>query len=207
MKNRKLFGSTFSILNSKFFISNERGFTLIEVLLASFIFMSVVTIAVGSFTNQITLQSTSEAQRAVQQTGQSIIEAVVRDLRTHSEEFDIQGVSCRATVRFGDECGNRLVVGSGMTAKTYRLASRRLTLDNQALHDDQINITTFRVEGVEPNVNNRTNQSVQPFVVITLSLQTPNSANPALTQELTLRTMVTSRLFDKYRLWSNKDQL
>lgn len=206
MKNRKqyrrkqflIFHSPLSILRFK------RGFTLIEVLLASFIFMSVVTIAIGSFTSQITLQSSSEAQRNVQQAAQAIVEAISRDVRT-IETFAIGGSTASCSGLYPD-CGDRLefTLLDG-TRKDYRFQSGAVLLCNvgcssaNTLNDpERVEVTDFFVEGLEPNTD-PTLQLTQPFVVVHLSLQTPFTGRAEDHAELEIRTMVTSRLFDKYR--------
>ena len=201
--------------NQQSAISNQRGFTLIEVLLASFIFMSVVVIAIGSFMSQLTLQSNTEAQRNVQQTVQAIVETISRDVRT-IDTFEFRGASCSTPYQ---GCGNWLTFNpsdapGSSKRREYRYYDRpqelRLCDPGQAvggcgigstLNDSsRVQITSFRVEGVRvPLPANRLSQTVQPFVVITISAQTVPTGRREEVAQLTVRTMITSRLFDKYR--------
>ena len=183
----------------------EGGFTLIEVLLASFIFMSVVTIAIGSFTSQITLQSTSEAQRNVQQTAQAIIEAISRDVRTNAQ-FAIDTASCTdadlpARHRLpGTVCGDRLRIGSPPNEREYRLQGDEIRLrqggaGNDPLNDtNRVRVTGFRVQGIEPAPGLTT----QPFLHIYLALETPPTGRQEEYASIEISTLITSRLYQKY---------
>src|SRR3990172_10480934 len=161
--------------------SNEHGFTLLEVLLASFIFMSVVTIAIGSFSSQITLQGSAQAQRSVQQTSQAIIEAIARDVRvggaTGDSGFDIAGSCSGLPTQFsvcGDEITFDLPAGPNDRRRYRWVGDEMLVCRNPGVpcpQGDPLNdsskviVTDFRIEGVEPASDPLT-QLVQPFVVI-----------------------------------------
>jgi len=186
-------------------LTSEAGFTLIEVLLASFIFMSVVTISVGSFSNQISLQSSTLAQRSVQQTSQAIIETISRDFRSF-EAFDIRGSGSTCTLGAGIECGDeiRFDPPGGGGFKTYRFQGDVVELNppggggwSELNNPAVVTVTDFSVEGIEPDPV-PTNQTGQPFVVIHLSVQTIPTGRVEDEAQLTTRTMVTSRLFEKY---------
>lgn len=196
--------------------AQEQGFTLIEVLLASFIFMSVVTIAIGSFTGQLALQSSTEAQRNVQQTVQSIVEAISRDVRT-IEDFEFRGGGCLTPTPYED-CSTRLSFNpadapGSSKRREYRYNRVAQVLDlcdpndpapgrcGSPLNDvSRVQITDFRVEGYRvPLGSDRLNQIIQPFVVLTISAQTVPTGRQAEVATLTVRTLITSRLFDKYR--------
>jgi type II secretory pathway pseudopilin PulG len=194
-------------------ISKQGGFTLLEVLLASFIFMSVVTVAVGSFTSQITLQSSSEAQRSAQQTAQSIVEAISRDIKT-LEGFEITAGSCPSRTLPGTTCGSKIDIfdpsdPNGPGHRRYwlqpgqneiRFCTATCSSENALTDRTKIEVLTFRVEGIVPDFPSRASQTVQPFVMLHLDLRTvaPTGAGPEATVRLVLRTLVTSRLFDKY---------
>ncbi len=59
----------------------RKGFTLIEILIATAIFMTVLVVAVGIFTSTIAGSSTSEQLRTTSQSARFVFESIIRDVR------------------------------------------------------------------------------------------------------------------------------
>src|SRR3989304_2648377 len=78
-------------LNQKeFTLSDSKGITLIELMVAMTIFLIVITLAVGGFISLIRLQSQTQTMTDVQQNGRIAIEQMTR-LARQAESVDISG--------------------------------------------------------------------------------------------------------------------
>lgn len=67
----------------------QRGFTLIEVLVASTIFVGIMVIGVSSFSSVNRVNEQIETTRNLSQTGNFVMEALVRDIRSATGFADI----------------------------------------------------------------------------------------------------------------------
>ena len=67
---------------------SQRGFTLIEVLVASAIFVGVMVIGVSSFSNVNHINDQIQVTRNLSQTGNFVMETLARDIRTATGLWD-----------------------------------------------------------------------------------------------------------------------
>lgn len=79
--------------NSKFLISNKRGFTIVELIVAVGVFLIIVTIATGSFVGALRAQRQISGLIAAQSNVSFALEQMAREIRT-GFNFCSGGNSC-----------------------------------------------------------------------------------------------------------------
>jgi Tfp pilus assembly protein PilV len=177
------------------------GFTLIEVLIASFIFMTVAVIAIASFQGQVRVGLKTDAQRLVQNAAKNSIEAISRSVKL-SDSFTISGNAPGSCFQAGITNGTTLTTVNTDTDTTevFRTAVRSgytaLTLNGTDMTPSGVDIISFCVQGV-PGIAGLTSQ---PFVTISLVArnQGGTSVRADLQAQESVQTTVTLRKYNKY---------
>lgn len=120
----------------------QSGYTLIEVLVASAIFVGVMIIGTGSFTSVTRIQEQNNYIRAMTQTANFVLETMARDVQTASGirnpnnpslftsyPFDITNQGVIASAPSGTAASGGMITGNGLIVRqadgqveTYRIA-------------------------------------------------------------------------------------
>ncbi len=198
--------------------ASERGFTLIEVLVASTVFVGVLVIGVSSFSSINRLNEQIVRTRQMAQTGNFVMETLVRDIRTATGEVDpmtggFKSLQFPFDFVTNPDTGNvrpddspvaalriRQCQQAGCRDRLYRLSTtsqetQTLVLvengQSGSLLPDDIGITDLSFTGASHQVG-----GVQPFVHIRFTLtDLTASAGQARTQ--TFSTTVTSLVYSE----------
>lgn len=137
-------------------INSQSGFTLVEILIASFIFATVIVIAVGIFTITSNTQISSENMRNVAQNGTNILEVISRSVRmADTFQFcnNISGENGTDCVDPGIQ-GNylRLVSGNTVTIYAFYPTDKQLKQKSSSENDFQSLLNNFvQIEQDENN--------------------------------------------------------
>ena len=165
---------------------NKNGFTLVELIVAVFIFSVLVTIASGSFVSALSLQRRALNIKKVEENGRFILELMARELRvanpinTASNDCPSSGTS---TLSF-EHPVNGSVQYSLTANQVHRLINGVDTMISNP--DVEISQLVFCISG------NTVNDNTQPRVTIILGLRSGGSSNAAAT--IDLQTTVSQRV-------------
>jgi Tfp pilus assembly protein PilV len=177
----------------------NRGFTLIEVLIASFIFMTVAVIAIASFQGQVRVGLKTDAQRLVQNAAKNSIEAISRSVKL-SDSFTISGNAPGSCFQAGITNGTTLTTVNAGVNEVFTTAARSgytaITMNGTDMTPSGVDIISFCVQGI-PGIAGLTSQ---PFVTIALVArnQGGTSVRADLQAQESVQTTVTLRKYNKY---------
>lgn len=177
----------------------KNGFTLIEVLIASFIFMTVAVIAIASFQGQVRVGSKTEIQRLVQNAARSSIETLSRSVKL-SDSFSISGNAPASCFQAGVTNGTTLTTVNQAATDVFTTVNRgaytAITANGTDITPPGVTITSFCVQGIPPTEG----LSSQPFVTIEIVSQNVGgtSVRPSEQAQETVETTVTLRKYKKY---------
>lgn len=140
------------------YLKEEKGITLVELIVAMGIFLVVVTIAVGAFVSLIRLQSQSENMTSVQQNGRIALEQVTR-LGRQAESVNILGSGDLEALGFSIS-GTKICFGedNGRLKKydDYNIAGSTCSGNAFTLTGEDVNVTKFNfdtVSGIPSTLN------------------------------------------------------
>lgn len=197
----------------------QRGFTLIEVLVASGLFVGVLVIGVSSFSSINRLNEQIVRTRQLSQTGNFVMETLVRDIRTANGNIDpttgavislqypfdfvsnsdtgqvASGAQMVSALRIrqcdGGACLQRLYQLSSTDSQTQTLLVRESSGQSGELLPPDIGISSLSFSGVGHQTS-----GVQPFVTIRFTLtDLAASSDQPLSQ--TFATTVTSLVYSE----------
>lgn len=179
------------------------GFTLLEILVASFIFVLVVMSSFIIFSNTIGTKTRSEVYQKAQENLIVPLDLMSRDIR-EAEGFNVNPLD--------DVCNGLRIekIDKDTQASTYLCYFKRDLPDNKAViavktkgsssdsswsqpsdltSPTSVNIENFQIEAAEPSLS----QTLQPYVAITIQLKT-TLANRRAVDDLTvnINTIVTT---------------
>lgn len=164
---------------------NKKGFTLVELIVAVFIFSVLVTIAGGSFVSALSLQRRALNIKKVEENGRFILELMSRELRV-ANPINTANNSCPANasaISFQHPV-NGLVQYSLSGSQVHRNVGGADTIISNP--DIEVSRLVFCVSG------NTAGDDRQPRVTIILGLKTAGSGLDAAT--LDLQTTVSQRV-------------
>lgn len=198
---------------------NSRGFTLIEVLVASGLFVGVLVIGVSSFSSINRLNEQIVRTRQLSQTGNFVMETLVRDIRTATGNIDpatrgiigvqypfdfvsnsdtgqvasgAQAVSALRIRQCDDgACLQRLYQLRTVSQERQTLVVQESSGQSGELLPPDIGITNLSFTGVGHQAS-----SVQPFVTIRFTLA-DLTASPDQPLSQTFTTTVTSLVYSE----------
>lgn len=165
--------------------SVQSGFTLVEVVVAVFVFLTAIIIASGTFVSAISLQRRALNMKKVEENGRFILEMMAREIRFanpiyapdrffSSEDFNFEHpVNGQVEYSLRDKKARRYAVTQG--ADTFISSP-----------DVEVTRMLFYISG------NTANDDKQPRVTIILSLRAGGSSREAAT--IDLQTTVTQRV-------------
>lgn len=165
---------------------NKNGFSLVELIVAVFIFSVLVTIAGGSFVSALSLQRRALNIKRVEENGRFILELMAREIRV-SNPINTSNNSCPG-------------LGTSILAFTHPVnGAIEYSLSGNQIHrrvngvdsiisnpDIEVSRLTFCISG------NTVGDDQQPRVTVILSLKTIGSA--ADVASLDLQTSVSQRV-------------
>lgn len=142
---------------------NQRGMTLIEIVIGMALLSTMMMVAVLSYTSIAKLQQKDTQVRGVQQSGRYVLEAMVRDIRD-SASFTL------------DESTKKLTLHNSISNK-LQISYVYVDTDDEDTEPDQIQRQTC-VEGV---CSDPKDQPLASDIRITeLSYKTPSATNTAV---------------------------
>ena len=190
---------------------NEKGFTLIEMMVSLSLFTIVVTIAVGAFLSLIGSSKGIQSKQSVMTTLTFVLDSMTREIRTGTNYYcnnstlsgldsQLEGLDCASGANGISfiESGSSLTGTSNRIAYYYDSTSRSIMrrIGNgqaQSIVSQGITITNvdFFVTGTDRLGDGVTNSdAIQPTVTIVLEAQDDAGAST------TLQTTVTQRELD-----------
>jgi len=129
-------------------LERSRGFTLVEVLVATSIFVVVIAMAIGTFSNANVIQVQNQAIRETTQSGMYLIESLARDLHMSN------GLTESPYILDGDTLTIRYLQNDVPHTKTYEYTIDENDRGTIIYNDD---ITNTDVDLLDENL------SIKPF--------------------------------------------
>lgn len=126
----------------------SKGFTLVEVLVATSIFVVVIAMAIGTFSNANVIQMQNQAIRETTQSGMYLIESLARDLHMSN------GLTESPYILDGDTLTIRYLQNDVLHIKTYEYTVDENDRGTIIYNDD---ITNTDVDLLDENL------SIKPF--------------------------------------------
>lgn len=165
---------------------NKRGFTLIELVVAAFIFSVLVVIAGGSFVSVLNLQRRALNIKKVEENGRFVLELMTRELRV-ANPINTSDVNCPTsptnTINFQHPVNGAIGYSLNGTQIQRRVNGVDTVITNP---DVEVTRLVFCISG------NTVSDDRQPKVTIILSLKSGGSAVQAAT--IDLQTTVSQRV-------------
>lgn len=175
----------------------QKGFTLVELLVAVAIFMVVTVSTLGAFLSMIDLSKKVQNVRVAMDNANLAMETMMRNIRLG---YDYESINGNQGIKLKDQNGRSLEYGlvcteEGKECEKYGLAVKK---DNAeaftALTSSDINIqvATFDIRGVDSK------DGIQPSVQIFIKGKTtlPNIKDK-LNFDFVFQSLATQRLYDK----------
>lgn len=167
-------------------MSNKKGFTVVELIVAMGVFVVIVTIAVGVFVGSVRNQRLLTELMAVNNNAGGVLEQMAREIRT-GYRFDATADALTFTNYKGETVTSTLAAG-----KITRQAAGRAA---HAMTADEVEVTYLTFLVSQKNQNADPSDDVCNPWRITI-LMGVRSRNPALAdREIKLQTTVSSRVF------------
>ncbi len=190
-------------------MSASKGYTLIEVLVASAIFVGVMVIGISSFSSVNRVNEQIETTRKLSQTGNFVMETLAREIRTATgikgkitstgKPFVLASSSSISITTCPDEpggdCAAPDVHSYAYTASTHRFTKVvGATSSGTSILPADVTMTDFKLAGSGFS----TTTTVQPFVTISFTLQacTDQAGQTGCSQQA-FRTSVTSLVYPR----------
>lgn len=173
-----------NVIRYTLYATQSMGFTLIEVLVASLIFVVVISVAIGVFVSAVTVQSKTDAIQKLSQSARYAIESISREAKSSKSITVIDG---------GANGEDQLVIEPRVgETKTYSKSSGKLVLDETgtSLLPSEIIVLDWKVTD-----KSETLTESYPLVQIKLTLQYNTSANNSKIESYTqtYQTSFTNR--------------
>jgi len=161
------------------YIKNNKGMTIVELIVAMSIFIIVITLAVGGFVSIIRLQGQTESMTDVQQNSRIALEQITR-LSRQAEELDIENIGI-------DQDNLSITIGGNSVC--FKIDNDRLkkftnincTGSGLTLTSDDVKVTKFyfdKIAGIPATLN------------IYITIKPKNNTGVASSDELNLNTSV-----------------
>lgn len=203
------------ILNSKIQISSKnRGFTLIEVLVAVTIFVILMTIGITSFTTIINQKKKSSSNNELQAAGRTAMEVMSNAI----EKSDLNDSDSSSPAHFGFyvlnndadsftagpvNTGNQLIIiKNGVADTNFKyiegVAPKLQKNANDLISSSAIEIISFSLSGYEKTGTNFVNRGTyqQPFVTIKMKLRSARPDKDGNYTYADFQTTVKPQAFD-----------
>ena len=173
----------------------KKGFTLIEMMVAVFVFSAVMVIAVGAIFSIVSANKTSQALKSVLDNLNSAMDSMSREIRYgtnyHCENAFLPAGECDSSgFTFTPKPDSNGVVSGGDT--TYRFDSPSAAIYVNNTGDQQLTASEVVIQDMKFYVkgNDDDPDSGQPRVLITISGYAKSGLNKSY---FNLETMVTQR--------------
>jgi len=166
-------------MNGKIKIKNksQSGLTLIEMMVALFVFSIVVLIAIAIFVNVVQGQRKTKANQDVEENIRYALETMAKEIRMGKDPSVAGGVLTVEAYKAGGSSGS----------VTYSLSSDQIQRNGSAITSDQIKVTKLIFY-----VSNAAN--TQPKVTISITAKSIGSL-PEQQTSITVQTTVSSRSY------------
>lgn len=204
-------------LNFKNMIKNnlQSGFTLVEILVAAFIFGSVVTIAASIFGLSSNVQISTEIMRDTAQQGRFALEQITRDIRISDSGFSFCGSEMDTDCNLLATKSNFIRIHNSNGDKIYGLSILNNILQEKTF--DKVKDTwsdwqplissNFSIEAVDETIFSGNLPSVesieQPSITIKFKIINNNVRKESEKSILMLETSVTSRAYNVVGSWKS----
>ncbi len=182
----------------------DKGFTLIEILVAITLFALVSVVASGIFINVNNLQQNTASLERLQSDGRYILEKMAREIRGRKIDFKGSGISAikheTANLVFKpDEQDISAGISWDSNEKNlmYSVVAGTDQPQSAALNASDIEVTEANFM-IQPGDDPETGffPGIQPRVTIILKL-TNRNASPRYRKELILQTTISSRFYTR----------
>lgn len=143
------------MLKDKYNKTNKRGYTIVEFLVAMFVFTVVIIVVLGLLSVAIKWQRRTLAQQNIQENARYLLEFMAKEIRM-SAITSSDGMS-----------GNLSLVRSDGDSVTYSIYGNKIYRNSSPVSSDEVAVTGyFIIEGSEAGITD--NQ--QPKVTISLEI-------------------------------------
>lgn len=176
-------------------IQNKKGFTLVEILVATSIFAVTSVIVCGIFINASNLQKQVSNYQKLQNDGRYIIEKVAKELRFRDVRLIYPSDNPTSTLAFWpDELENEVRIYFDPSAKTLNYEKNGQSAELNSKDVEVRNVRFFIYPVLDPfNINSASSTpDIQPRITLLLDIANKNDA-PKYTKELILQTTISSR--------------
>jgi len=161
--------------------NNKNGFTLIEILIASALFVSIISIVLAVLGFSVNLQSRNSAIREASQTARFIIEAISRDVRL-ADSYSIPNNYEIIIFKDGESY-----------SYNYNEADKTIYYNNLTrLNPDTVEIIGVNFSGVDD-----TNDFIQSYLQIKMTFRSILGNRSLDTKSQTIETSVATRAYLK----------
>lgn len=171
------------------FLRAQKGFTLIEILVAAAIFAMVVTVSMVTFGANSALQSRSDAVRAASENAKFIVEAIARDIRL-ADDASVSTSNNTITARQGNDI--IIYSYSSPNIRYTEKISGVTTINNVPLNSSNISVDSLSFSNVAPA------GSTTPLIKISMKFTAKIGSKAVETQSETIETTVSTRNYPSF---------
>jgi prepilin-type N-terminal cleavage/methylation domain-containing protein len=161
----------------------KNGFTLIEILIASAIFVSIISIVLAVLGFSVNLQSRNSAIREASQTARFIIEAISRDVRL-------------ADSYYIDSNYPKVTIEKNGLSYSYSYEDKTIFYNEGIIHEplnpQDVKITNVSFTGIDDS-----NKKVQSYLQIKMTFQSNLGKRDLDKKSQTIETTVATRAYLK----------
>jgi len=179
------------------YAKSNRGFTLVEILIAVFVFSIVVTTAAGIFTISANTQVETQNARTLAQNERFVLEKISRDIKNSENNIEFCNNSTCSSVCDGDCQTDYLRVGND---KIYSLVGDNIVVntDNQEVSLISDDFTISHANGSTAIFSGYASTALAKKPYVTIQFTIDNSSNKPEMKESekisqTLKTTIVPR--------------
>jgi len=185
-------------MNKKLIITHDKlqtapGFTLIEILLASYIFLVVVLAATAVFSSTIGAKMKASAFWQTQQEGRYAMEKIIKTIRLENvKAVKVSPTDHSILLLYKDTSyqTSSLIYRVRLTNKAIYLVNTSVSPNViVCLTSANVKVSDLEFSGYYPTASS----TQQPFVTIKMTVETANASKQSEKESLTLKTAVNLR--------------
>jgi len=172
----------------------KNGYTLIEVLIASALFVVIMGAVVAIFGYSANLETRNSAISKASQTARFITESIARDVRL-AESFTIDPSVPEITITDNNQNTFSYYWGSSGTSSDNDIIYYRDKTTNESIplnNPEQVSIDNFALSGIDG-----TTLGTQSYLTIDIGAQARIGTKTLATQTQNIKTTVSTRAYNK----------
>lgn len=192
---------------------NQSGFTLIEIIVSTAIFVVVVSSILTLFNFTLQINRRVQTLREIVQGTRTFTETLTREIRNGRIDYNSSAPECNPNLYLQDKnqalailtrSGDKLCFYLDNNGTFYLKKETSAGVYNEAVFDStrfKINKNTFRFyvnPTTNPNPTSGTNPAIQPFVTIVAQFELTSFSNVP-TSTINYQTTISTDVYDIFR--------